>query len=265
MSDYTASAVMAPQQEPPPELAQGRQYLYAVIFASDRLPEASAGIDGLGVHKIAEGQIAAVAGGAPTAKIRPERRHLAAHQEVLKQLLASTTPLPMSFGTIADSPEAVRQFLFKHGSALFDQLSRVAGKVEMGLRVSWEVSNIFEYFVNKHADLRQARDHLLAGPRHPTQDEKIEVGRMFEHHLQDDRARHTEKVERILAAAGVECKANKSRAEREVMNLACLVARGRQEAFGQAVVQAAQLFDHDFTFDYNGPWAPHNFVEIEPL
>jgi hypothetical protein len=88
---------------------------------------------------------------------------------------------------------------------------------------------------------------------------------MFEQLLESDRTGHTEKVERILAAAGVDCKANKPRAEREVMNLACLVERDRQDAFGSAVFQAAQLFDHDFTFDYNGPWAPHNFVEIEPL
>jgi hypothetical protein len=47
------------------------------------------------------------------------------------------------------------------------------------------------------------------------------------------------------------------------MNLACLVARDRQEDFAGAVFQAAQLFDNDFAFDYNGPWAPHNFVDVE--
>jgi len=236
-----------------------------VIHASDNLPEACPGIDGLGIYKIEEGRLAAVAGGIATSRIRPERRHLAAHQEVLKQLLTSTTPLPLTFGTIGDSPAAIRQFLSKHRSALLNQLKRVEGKVEMGLRVNWEVPNIFEYFVDTHVNLREARDRLLAGPRHPTQDEKIEVGQMFERLLQDDRARYTEKVEGILAAAGVECKANKSKTEREVMNLACLVERDRQDEFGTAVFRAAQLFDHDFAFDYNGPWAPHNFVAIEPL
>jgi hypothetical protein len=29
------------------------------------------------------------------------------------------------------------------------------------------------------------------------------------------------------------------------------------------VFAAAKLFDNNFTFDYSGPWAPHNFVELE--
>jgi len=32
--------------------------------------------------------------------------------------------------------------------AFEEQLERVTGKVEMGLRVAWDVPNIFEYFVN---------------------------------------------------------------------------------------------------------------------
>ncbi len=46
------------------------------------------------------------------------------------------------------------------------------------------------------------------------------------------------------------------------MNLACLVERGKQERFAEAVLQAAQMFDNNFAFDYNGPWTPHNFVSV---
>jgi hypothetical protein len=27
--------------------------------------------------------------------------------------------------------------------------------------------------------------------------------------------------------------------------------------------EAAKHCDNNFAFDYNGPWAPHNFVEID--
>ncbi len=47
------------------------------------------------------------------------------------------------------------------------------------------------------------------------------------------------------------------------MNLACLVRREAQEQFEAGVFEAAKLFDNNFTFDYNGPWAPHNFVELD--
>jgi hypothetical protein len=47
------------------------------------------------------------------------------------------------------------------------------------------------------------------------------------------------------------------------MNLACLVNRADLERFEQAVLQAARPFDNNYAFDFNGPWAPHNFVEMD--
>jgi hypothetical protein len=45
--------------------------------------------------------------------------------------------------------------------------------------------------------------------------------------------------------------------------LACLVKRDAQEAFSACVFAAAKFFDNNFSFDYSGPWAPHNFVELD--
>jgi hypothetical protein len=139
----------------------------------------------------------------------------------------------------------------------------VAGKVEMGLRVAWDVPNIFEYFVNTHAELRLARDRLVGARHEFTQEEKIELGRMFDRLLHDDREDHTRKVERVLARVCVEFKPNPCRNEHEVMNLACLVRRERSEEFSAGVFTAAKLFDNNFSFDYSGPWAPHNFVDLD--
>jgi len=211
---------------------------------------------------ITEGRLAAVVSGISGPKIRPERRHLAKHQAVLKELLAYTTPLPMAFGILADDPEAIHKILRRNQRLFLEQLQHVAGKVEMGLRVTLDVPNIFEYFVNTKSELRSERDRLLGGNRQPTQEDKIELGRMFDRLLSEERESHTEQVEEILARACSEVKAGKCRTEREVMNLACLVTREAQEGFGNVVFQAAQMFDNNFAFDYNGPWAPHNFVEV---
>jgi hypothetical protein len=221
------------------------------------------GIDGSNVYSIPAGRVAAVVSTVRIERMRPERSHLAAHQEVLKRLMAETTPLPMSFGILADSPQAVRNMLFRNQPALIEQLRRVAGKVEMGVRVTWDVPNIFEYFVNTHPELRRARDQFLGGQGEPTQEDKIEVGRMFDRLLKEDRETYVDKVEAVLAPHCAEIEQMKCRNEREVMNLACLVERSMMPQFESSVFGAAQQFDNNFAFDYNGPWAPHNFVELE--
>ena len=35
-----------------------------------------------------------------------------------------------------------------------------------------------------------------------------------------------------------------------------------QGLFEEGVFEAAKLFDNNYTFDFNGPWAPHNFVDL---
>jgi hypothetical protein len=243
--------------------AKGRTYLYAVIADAQGRTYGDFGVDGRKVYSIPVGRVAAVVSDVSGEKIRPERSHLAAHQEVLKKLMAETTPLPMSFGILADSPEAVRKMLSRNQPALLEQLRRVAGKVELGLRVTWDVPNIFEYFVNTHPELRLARDHLLGGQREPSQEQKIEVGRMFDRLLNEDRDEYTDKVEGILAPHCSELERKKCRNEHEVMNLACLVERAAMPQFESSVFEAAKEFDNNFAFDFNGPWAPHNFVEID--
>jgi len=266
--DLTAIAT-GPGQKSTVPVESGRNYIYAIVAGSEPRSYRSLGVEGNDVYTITDGRVSAVVSGLAGSKIRPARANLAAHQAVLKCLMTDTTPLPMAFGTIAASPEGIRRILVRNHHAFEQQLKRVAGKVEMGLRVAWDVPNIFEYFVNTHAELRVARDRIV-NARHESkaavpesQEEKIELGRMFDHLLNDDREAHARKVRHVLAPVCMEFKANLCRKEHEVMNLACLVRRDAQEEFSAGVFEAAKLFDNNFTFDYSGPWAPHNFVELD--
>ena len=47
------------------------------------------------------------------------------------------------------------------------------------------------------------------------------------------------------------------------MNLSCLVGRDDEARFEEGILKAASRFDNNFMFDYNGPWAPHNFVDVD--
>jgi hypothetical protein len=244
--------------------AEEGRYLYAIVSGPGERQYEFAGINGASVYTISNGKVAAVVSDIPNDRIRPERRHLAAQQAVLKGLLAtSESMLPMAFGIIADGPKAIQKILSRNHEAFLRQLRRVAGMVEMGLRVSWDVPNIFEYFLNTHPDLRATRDRFLGPFGNPSQEDKIELGRRFERLLNEDREAYTDQVEEILSQYCQELKPNKCRSEPEVMNLACLVRKEAQHRFEAGVFEAAKLFDNNFTFDYNGPWAPHNFVELE--
>jgi hypothetical protein len=238
-------------------------YLYAIVTAEAGADLDMTGINDQKVYAVSDGHLSAVVSNVQDKKIRPQRRNLAAHQQVLQRLMAVTTPLPMAFGIIAGGDAAVTRILAHHRDLFLGQFKRVSGKVEMGLRVSWDVDNIFDYFIRTHSDLRAARDEYFSMQREPSQEDKIELGRLFDHLLQEDRQNYCDDVERILGPYCHEIKPGKYRSEKDVMNLACLVARGTQDRFEEGVLKAAAKFDNNFVFDFNGPWAPHNFVEVE--
>ncbi|MBI4714575.1 MAG: GvpL/GvpF family gas vesicle protein [Nitrospirae bacterium] len=240
------------------------RYLYAIAPSEICLKDfKSAGIEEGAVYTILGGGVAAVVSDLPRKTLRPERRHLTAHQAVIRRLMEETTVLPVSFGVISESSQAVRKMLSLNRARFVSQLDHVAGKVEMGLRVTRDVPNIFEYMVNAYPELRSARDQWFRSNHEPTVEEKIEVGRIFERILNEDRKILTDRVEEILIPRCSEIKRDPLRDEREVMHLACLIARESQASFEAGVLEAAGFFDHHYSFDYNGPWAPHNFVALD--
>ena len=238
------------------------RYLYAVTDAVEYPACGNIGINGATVYPVSEGPIVALVSDIAERRIRPERKNLVAHHAVVKRLMEQTTVLPVAFGTIADSPKALLGILKENSDAFVEQLDRVRGKVEMGLRVTWDVPNIFEYFVNRHPELAELRDTVLGKQRGPTQEDKIELGRLFDRLLAQDRERHTEAVTEVLAPRCADIKENQPREEREVMHLACLVERNAKKGFEDGVFEAAKRFDNSFAFDFNGPWAPHHFVDV---
>jgi hypothetical protein len=237
-------------------------YFYAIADAAAQIAYPGLGINGSDVYAIAFGAISAVVSDISEKRIRPERRHLSVHHAVTKRMMQDTTILPVSFGTIASGVEAIVDTLKENKSSFTQQLDRVRGKVEMGLRVVLDISNIFEYLVSQHQELADLRDELLGKSHGPSQNDKIELGRQFDKLLTQDRERYTEMVLEVLDRCCIEIKQNSTHEEREVMNLACLIDRAAQAKFEDGVFAAASKFDNNFSFDFNGPWAPHNFVSI---
>jgi hypothetical protein len=239
------------------------RYIYAVVKQGAQGPLALAGLDDRPIYTIAYRGMAAVVSDFESDRIRPQRRNLAAHRAVLNGLMAvEEAVLPMRFGTIAANATAIKSLLASNRKMFESQLQQIAGKLEMGVRVVWDVPNIFEYFVDAHPDLKEARDRLFGGANQPSQNDRIELGRMFERLREADRLAHCATVEDELGPLCAAIKREAQRDDREIMNLACLVAKDRRGEFEQGVFRAAAHFDNNFTFDYNGPWPPHAFAEL---
>jgi len=242
-------------------------YVYGLVRAEKDLEFGNIGPDHNGeqarVYTVRLGSIGAVVSDHwDTGRIRPLRKNVEPHHRVIREVMKSTTVLPMAFGHVSKSAEMVMKMLKRDRACIEEQLERVGGRVEMGLKVIWAVDNIFEYMVERSAELKSYRDEIFVQGRSPSQPELIELGRMFETQLNKQREDLAERIE-LLRENSAEIKFNPAKNEKVVMDLSILVERGALERFEGFVHEVAKLFPAQCVVDYNGPWAPFNFVELQ--
>ena len=240
--------------------------LYALCSADDERPNHSVrGLESAPVYAIDQCGIRAIVSDTLSARLRPDRNNIGAHQRVLKSLTTDTTVLPMRFGVLARDAGAVEKLLAANIDTINEHFERLSGRVEMGLRVSWDVTNIYEHFVALHPTLAAGRDQIWSqhSGSSARREEKIQLGNMYEALRTADRQDAAEKVKEILFDYCDDIVENPVKREKDVINLACLIERGRLDEFVSGVFEASKAFDNSYIFDYTGPWAPHNFINLD--
>jgi hypothetical protein len=238
-------------------------YVYSFLRSKDReaiMAENLKGIEDADIAVIEHDDLAVVVSAIVPKKIRPQRKFLAAHQEIVTHLAKYWSMLPVSFGLIADDLDQVHHILDKNRDVLIEQLDRVGGNVEMTITLKWTDSNIPQYFVDRYPELQAARAMIIEG--RASREDQIEMGRIYERLLNSERATHTQRFTDNLSSIAKELEIQPTRDDSDVMRLACLISRDIEEKFTEAVYRTAELFSDDFAITFNGPWPPYTFVKL---
>jgi hypothetical protein len=243
------------------------RYVYGLVRAAD-VPELGeiglehAGAPGRVYALHAEGIAALVSEYDAKKKIAPLRRNLEPHDRVIREALAQTTIIPMTFGHVARSEREIERMLRRHADTIVGELDRLDDLVEMSVRVKWDVDNIFKYIIDMDPLIASLRDRIFAAVAPPTYDEKLELGRLFEERLETRRADVTTRLVASLAPHARDISIGRVRSETAIADLTFLVPRQGVDNFGQRVRDAAADWPSEYTFESSGPWAPFHFVQL---
>jgi hypothetical protein len=238
------------------------RYIYGIGRSSAPAPVQLAGLHGAPVERIAVNGLAAFVSASVSESVRPERRHLLSHQDVLVRIAAENDILPMAFGTIGDDASAVGKLLTENAIEFERELDRIAGRIEMAVKLRWQGDDIFRFFIDLHPDLRRRRDACFDGRREPRQIELLELGRHFESLLNREREEKLDLAVAFLRPSSVELKVEPV-ADKELMfSVTCLVDRESEDKFGQAAANLAKKFEDCYEMQIYGPWPPYNFINL---
>jgi hypothetical protein len=219
-------------------------YVYAVTDSlGGPLPT---GLHGAPLRRIESGSLAAVVSGHPLAP-EPDEETLWAHEQIVEDLMASATILPLRFGSTVAEVEALTAMLAERHDEFLAALERVRGAVEVSVRAELPVLD---------GEPPPPRSGGAGGP----EAEGSGTAYLLARAERERRGRDAVGlVHRPLAALSRQSVAPVESGDSRQFKASYLVEEGALEEFGARVGELNASLG-GVKISATGPWPPYNFV-----
>ena len=238
-------------------------YVYGVVRAEPAPRVSIAGVTGAAVGTVPANGIAALSSPVNSARVRARRKDLLAHSDVLTSALDSGPVVPLQFGTVFESSDAVVSDLLEARKDELERLLReVDGRVELRVSAFYDEAAILSEIIRERPRIAKLRDATRSGPEAATYAARIELGELVASELQTrgqhDAAAILDRVRPLAVAVDVDDEP----IEHQVLRASFLVDRARVSTFDETMDEIAERQAGRIRFKYVGPLAPHSFVSL---
>jgi hypothetical protein len=245
------------------------EYIYGIVEEPQPRRFSFLGVGEAEVYTINHQRIAAVVSDTEFSEIDPTRKNVHAHTVAQDELLKEYTLLPMGFGMIADSEDEVRRLLENNHQGLISELNRLAGKIQVELKVFWNqeaMTRELNQVGSQELSRIRAKLDTASSPLE-TQNLLVEAGKLVERVALNWKTKYAERVYAILHELCVEAKVNKPRGISDILNASFLIEKSREAKFREEVYKLDSEFQGKVNFKYVGPLPPYDFVDLrlEPV
>ncbi len=238
-------------------------YVYGITaVAHPSLPE---GMGGVGdparpLRVLTQGELAAVVSDAPEG-LRPKRRELLAHQNVLSEIGAGGCVLPMRFGSVAPDDDAVTSVLAERADHYLERLRALDDRVEYNVKANHVEEAVLHHVMALNPEIRAlAEANRQSGGG--SYDDKIRLGEMVAEAVKAREAEDGAALENALRG-NADAESVGPESTGWLANVSYLVKRATAEEFLAAVEQVRTDMPH-LEIRLNGPLPPYSFVEPGP-
>ncbi|MEU1694368.1 GvpL/GvpF family gas vesicle protein [Streptomyces hirsutus] len=236
-------------------------YVYGIIASTHpAVPEHLSGVGEGPLRVLKAGDLAAVVSDAPEG-LRPKRRELLAHQNVLSEVGAEGCVLPMRFGSVAPDDNAVTDVLTERAEHYKERLRALDGRVEYNVKANHVEEAVLHHVMAVNPEVRAlAEANRKAGGG--SYDDKIRLGEMVAGAVRGQEAEDGAAVQRALEPAA-DAVGVGPESTGWLANVSFLVERDAAANFMAAVDRVREDMPH-LEVRLNGPLPPYSFVEPGP-
>lgn len=238
------------------------KYIYGII-ASDEAP--SFGPIGIGGHHnevttIGITGLVAVVSNASMDHYVLSRENFTAHTTVIEKIMESYTVLPTRFCTVAETADEIISFLKKNSSGLKNELKKIAGTVEVDIKIVWKaMKGIYEEIVKENKNIKAIK------AQGPVKDQRslVHIGELVATALEEKKAIEGRQYLRPLKKIAKDCSEVETKGDEMVAHAAFLVERDCLGEFDTAVEKLGDDSEDRIRIHYVGPMPPFSFVNVQ--
>ncbi len=244
------------------------KYIYCIIASDYDVNLGPIGVGGRGdlVSTIGFDGLCMVVSDHPLSRFVVNPENMLAHQKVIEEVMKEfRSILPIRFGTIAATPDEIRNLLNRRYSEFMELLKQFENKVELNVRGNWKnMSMIYKEIDREHVELQKIRAEIEKLPDPVARNGKIkEAGKLVEVALIEKKEEEAGKIIDEFRKSVFEYKHNKLTGDSMFINTAFLVNSGREIEFDNIMADIGAKYHDRSDFVYTAPLPIFNFIDLK--
>ena len=240
-------------------------YVYGIVREEARLPEDLNGVGGEEVSLVRHGDLAGVVSEISPRQALGTRDDLLAHEGVVEALAAETTMLPLRFGSVVTSADAlVEEMLIPYHDWFETVLADLTGTHEFAVAGIYVEDAVLREVVEEQPEAAQLRERIRGLPEDAAYYERIRLGELIVKALDEKRQADTETLVHALEPLSEAVSLRAPTSEDTAADAAFLVTDRDLPAFEEAVDELGERWAGRVRLRMIGPLAPYDFVPLPP-
>jgi hypothetical protein len=240
-------------------------YVYGIVGEDVGLPEDLDGISGEEVSLVRHGDLAGVVSEIAPGQALGTREDLLAHESVVEALAAETTVLPLRFGSVVTTADAlVEEMLIPYSDWFRTVLDDLAGTHEFAVVGVYVEDTVLREVIQEEPEAAQLRERIRELPEDAAYYDRIRLGELIVKALDEKRQVDTQTLVRALEPLSEATSMRTPTGEDTAADAAFLVSDRDLPAFEEAVDELGERWAGRVRLRMIGPLAPYDFVPPPP-
>lgn len=238
-------------------------YVYGILPGDVKLTEKVRGVGNREVRLVHSGDLAALVSEVDLGKPLGTPEDLQAHEEIVDATATGSPVLPMRFGAVVASDDAVEDELLEpHHDDFAEALRELEGRVQYVVRGRYVERAILNEIMTENRQAAELRERIRDTDPDATRDERIRLGEIINNAIDAKRREDTRALAEAAEGKYADSSVREPTHEFDAAYVAFLVDARKADDLRRMVDDLGKEWEGRVQFHVRGPMAPWDFVNV---